>query len=561
MRVPTTTRLILVAGAALLASCTSKEGSAPSGDGGGTGGTVVIVMGGDANDLFPPFVSDATGRMVMDQVFDRLAEINDDLVTVGDKGFAPRLAKSWTWSPDSLSIAFSIDPRAKWHDGQPVRANDVAYSFKLFTDPAVGSLPAPTLANVDSVSVRDSLTAVVWFKRHTPEQFYDLAYQLVPVPEHIYGAVPLKQLRTSELTRKPIGTGRFRFVRWQPGQRIELIADTSNFRGRAKLDRVIITPVDPPTAATQLLAGQVDFVEAFPIDQASKLDSSAVARALAYPNLGYSFMGFNQYAPKTKTPHPIFSDSRVRRALSMAVDRHGMLHNIYGDAGHISHGPFPATVPYADTTIALPPYDTVAAKALLDSAGWLAGPNGVRLKGGRPLHFNLLGTTTSLFRMRYSVLIQEQLRRIGVQVTIDQNDGPTFFQRAQKGDFDAIMGSWNTDPSPSGIRQFWGTGAIGANGLNVLSYSNSHVDALIDSATAAFDPAVMKARAASAMRLIVQDVPAIWLYDVEYVDGINRRITIAPMRADEWWAHLADWMIPADKRIARDKIGLGQATP
>jgi ABC-type transport system substrate-binding protein len=107
-----------------LASCTSKDAPSASGS---TGGTVVITQPGDANAIFPPLVDDNTGRLVMDQVFDRLAEIDDKLVTVGDKGFTPRLAQKWTWAADSLSIAFSIDPRARWHDGsrRPVQFQDL----------------------------------------------------------------------------------------------------------------------------------------------------------------------------------------------------------------------------------------------------------------------------------------------------------------------------------------------------------------------------------------------------------------------------------------------------
>ena len=553
---------LIVVLAVAIASCTSNDQVAAGAAAGADGGTIVVAAAGDATTIFPPFANDETGSAVVELVFDRLADINDALVTVGDKSFSPRLARRWTWAPDSLSIAFALDPNARWHDGPRVTASDVRFSFKLLTDPKVGSSTAPTLGNIDSISVRDSLTPVVWFKKHTPEQFYDIAYQMLVVPEHVYGGIPLDQLRTSEKTRVPIGSGRFRFVRWNPGQRIELIADTANFRGRPKLDRVIITPIDAPTAATQLLAGQIDFAQAFPIDQVSRLDSSSVARAVAFPNMGYAWMGFNSRDPNAHgRPHPIFSDIRVRRALSMAVDRVGMLRNVYGNKGHLGHGPFPATASFADTTLRVPAYDTAAAKALLDSAGWRSGPTGLRMKNGRPLRFRLLGTTTSLFRMRYSVLLQEQFKRLGVQADIDQLDGKANYEKMAKGDFDAIMGAANTDPSPGGTKQFWATEAIGPTGLNVLSYSNRAVDALLDSSTASFDPARMKAYASRASQTIIDDAPAIWLYDITLVDGINRRITLAPMRPDAWWAHMDAWSIPADKRIDRDRLGLTQAKP
>ena len=552
--------LLVLAAAAVFTACSSKENS-PAG--GSSGGTMIVDASNDAVDVFPPYVGDQIGRMVQDLVFDRLAEIGPDLLTVGDKTFTPQLAKSWTWAPDSLSIAFSLDPRARWHDGRAVTANDVRYSFRTFVDPKVGSPVAPLLANVDSVSMRDSLTPVVWFKKHTPEQFYDVAYQLIIMPEHVYGAVPVEQLHTSPITRNPVGSGRFRFVKWDAGSRIELVADTSNYRGRAKLDRLIVTPVSEPAAAsTQVLSGQADFIFAFPIDQVSKLDSSKVARPVSLPQLAYAFMGMNQYDPKSKNnAHPIFSDVRVRRALSMAVDRVGMLRNVFGDKGRLAHGPFPMIVSFADSTLRLPPYDTTAAKALLDSAGWMVGGDGYRSKRGRQLHFNLLVPTSSAPRMRYAVLLQEQFRKIGARVDLDQLDPNAMNARQQAYDFDAIMAGFNTDPSPSGSKQNWSTAGIGPTGQNMLRYSNRTVDALLDSATSAFDPAQTKRHLTRAYQTLVDDVPAIWLYDYISIPAVNRRITTAPMRADEWWANLADWYIPADKRIDRDRIGLTPSKP
>ena len=122
------------------------------------GGTLIDATLGDAVDVFPPFVGDSTDESFRTWSSTGSPRSAPELTTIGDKGFTPRLAKSWTWAPDSLSIAFSIDPRARWHDGKPVTANDVRYSFKMFTDPKVGSPIAPLLTNIDSVSVRDSLT-------------------------------------------------------------------------------------------------------------------------------------------------------------------------------------------------------------------------------------------------------------------------------------------------------------------------------------------------------------------------------------------------------------------
>jgi peptide/nickel transport system substrate-binding protein len=551
-------RILAASLAASLAACSPTDRAATDAN---TGGTLVVVTGGDAGSLVPMLVGDALGRAVSDQLFDRLAEISQDLRTLpGDQGYTPRLAQRWTWSPDSLSIAFAIDPRARWHDGRSVRASDVRFTHQLAANPKTASTVAVNIANVDSVQVRDSLTAVVWFRRRTPEQFTDFVYQLPIIPEHVYGGIAPEQLRTAEQTRSPIGSGRFRFARWEAGARLEIVADTANYRGRPKLDRVIFTIArDPASAAAQILSGEADFYEVFPADQLSKLDSSAVARAAAAPTLGYTHMSMSVRDRKASNrPHAVLGERAVRRALSMALDRNAMIQNVFGTRGHLSHGPFPAVLASADTGLQPPPFDPTAAKALLDSAGWREpAPGGVRSKNGRPLRFSLMYPTSSVARSRYAVLIQQQLRNVGAQVDLEALEPRSaFFPRLFAGDFDAAMNTYNTDPGFSGARQSWSTAGIGENGQNYGRYSNPIVDKLLDSALATFDLEKAKAYSSRAYRQIMDDAPSIWLYDNYNIAGVHRRIELAPMRADGWWSGLAEWSIPRDKRIDRDRIGL-----
>jgi len=547
---------------ALLTAC-AGEGPKESGP---TGGTFIFAAPGDPVDVFPPFVTETSGGFVVDQVFDHLADISLDLKTLGDRAFTPRLAKSWTWAPDSLSITFSLDPRARWHDGKPVTAADVRYSVRVFTDPKAASPVASLLTNVDSASVKDSLTAVVWFKRHTPEQFYDIAYQLYVVPEHVYGSIPFDSLRVSAAARTPIGSGQFRFVQWKRQVRLELDADTANYHGRPGFDRVIMVPItDPATRRTQVLTGQADYTQNFAVDLLSQLDSSKVARSLYVPALQYAFMGFNLYAPKSNgQAHPLFGDVRVRRALSMALDRAAMLRSVWGEKGLPAHGPFPMTLSAADSTLKLPPYDTAAAGALLDSAGWVRGPDKMRSKHGVPMRFRLMYPSPSTPRRQYAVFIQDQLGRLGVRVDLESVDTQEFTAAIQPGksagNFDAILHGFGTDPSPTGMRQNWGTIGIGPQGQNFLHYSNAKVDALVDSMSVTTDPAKVKQYASRAFQQIIADAPAVWLYDLPEFDAVNRRITVGPLRADYWWRTLAQWSIPPDKRIARDSIGLN-STP
>ena len=420
------------------------------------------------------------------------------------------------------------------------------------------------ITNIDSVSVQDSLTAVAWFKKRTPEQFYDLVYQVVIVPEHVLGNTPAAQLQDGgrRAPRHRVGALPSRHVAARPSASSS-VADTANYRGRAKLDRVVIVHAPDfnrrrpasspatPTCSEQLRPEQIAKVAA---------DSQRCAcRALSDAQATRSWRS-TWWTPRQWTrPHPIFGDRAVRRALSMAVDRRAMLRNVFDTIGTLLYGPFPHALSVADTTLPQLPYDTLKARALLDSAGWLAGPDGIRVKNGRRLEFGLSTPSSSAARHQYAVLIQEAMRRVGASVRLDETDFATWAAKQGSHAFDAEMAIFDTDPSPSGFKQSWTTAGIARDGANYPAYSNPTVDALLDSATSSFDPARTRSYARRAFEIIIDDAPAIWLYEPPTVAGLHKRIRTTTLRADGCWSDLADWYIPAGERTARDQIGLRSA--
>jgi peptide/nickel transport system substrate-binding protein len=360
------------------------------------------------------------------------------------------------------------------------------------------------------------------------------------------------------VARKGIGSGRFRLAKWESGKSIELVADTANYRGRPKLDRLVYVPTpDFNTAVTRFFAGDADFFEQLRPEHLAKIAADTARRAVTYPNLGYAYLALNNRDGKQPDqPHPIFSERAVRRALTMAVDRRGMLKNVFGAYGVPVYGPFPHTLSVADTTLPQLQYDTARARALLDSAGWLPGPDGVRVKNGRRLEFGISTPVSSAARKQYSVLLQEAFKRVGVAAHIDEMDNAAFVAKNADHSFDTMIELYQTDPSPSGLRQSWSTSGIGKDGSNFASYSNPVVDALLDSAALTFDPSRTRAYARRAFETIIEDAPGIWLYEPPTVAGVHKRIRTTAMRADGYWSGMADWWIPAAERTARDKIGL-----
>ena len=522
------------------------------------GGTLVIATVGDPDHLVPPLVSSLQGAQIVAQLFDRLAEIGGKLNTVGDAGFEPRLARSWTWAPDSLLVRFAMDPRARWHDGRPVTARDVAFSFRLNADPRTASVVAPLLANVDSVTAPDSATAVVWFRRRGPQQFFDAVHQVHVLPEHLLRDVDPAQLAASDFAKQPVGSGRFRFVRWEHGARVELVADTSNWRGRPQLDRVIWAVHPDPGAATRsLVSGASDWWESVRGDGLAMVRGNPSLRAFAYPSLDQGYLAFNLRGDGGRGAHPILSDRAVRRALAAAIDRERVVRNVFDSAAVARSVPAPRALASGLPEPMGPAYDTARAARELEAAGWRdTDGDGIRERGGRKLSLRLLVHTTSAARRQLAVLIQEQLRQVGAEIVVDAQDPAAFAQSAQQGRWDATLEAWHADPDPRGILQRWGApGKDGRGGANTSGYRGAAFEALVDSASGTFDAARSAALYARAYAALADDAPAVWLFEVRNVAGVHRRIRPFPLRADAWWADLAEWRIPAAERTARDRAG------
>jgi peptide/nickel transport system substrate-binding protein len=507
------------------------------------GGSLVISAFADADLLLPPLTMTGQGLQVVDAVFDRL--VQPTVTPAGDATVAPSLARQWQWSADSLSIDFTLDARARWHDGVPVSASDVRFTFAAYTDSAVGSPYAQSLGNIDSVQVRAADRITVWFKRRSAQQFSDATTQMRILPAHLLDTVPRSTWKTSTFARRPVGSGRFKFSSWQAGARIEVVADSNNYRGRPGLDRVVwtITP-DPAAATMRLFAGDADFLESVRPDAAAEFPKHPDVALLRSPSLVYGFLQFNLRRPNhDDAPHPVFGDRALRRTLSVAVDRELIVRAVFDSLARVALGPMTRIQVGADTSAAPFTYDTARARRTLDSLGWRAAGAGVpRARGGVPLRFVTLVPSSSSQRLRIATLLQEQFKAVGVQMEIENVEFNTLNARLAKGDFDAAMMAIGADPELGGIRGVWSTSAGRARGgTNFGSYANARFDALLDTADAQPNGSTARAIYARAHREILDDAPAIWIYEPWNLSGARKSIHTVGVRPDGWWMQLGDW--------------------
>src|SRR5438094_238537 len=445
-----------------LIGCTARGGC--SGD---YCGTLVIAAAGEPDILLPPIIQLAIARDVSDQLFLKLADVGMSANTIGDDGFVPQLAARWDWT-DSVSLTFHLDPRAKWQDGVPVTAADVAFTFDIYSDSTVDSPSRSALREIVAVTARDSLTAVFRFRRPYAEMFYDAVYHMRVLPAHLLRDVPRTAWQAAPFGRQPIGDGPYRFVRWKAGESLELAADSTFFLGR---------------------------------------------------------------------PH-------LRRLILMALDREGMLHNVWGggDLAAVPPGPMPRLWSLWDSSLARNlAHDSVAAARLLAAQ---------RVRRA----FHLLVPTTSGLRRQYARLIQAQMQPFGWDVRIDELDLAVVQQRVGAGQFDAVLGAWYSGPSPiDGTLQNWTRRGFG--GLNPGRYDNPQLDRLLEGAARTRSREAATRQLRSAIALWNSDAPAAPLYAPDNVAAVNRRVSEVTIRPDSWLALVRMWRIPASQLSGRDRVG------
>jgi len=215
---------------------------------------------------------------------------------------------------------------------------------------------------------------------------------------------------------------------------------------------------------------------------------------------------------------------------------------VFDTLGLVAHGPATRILATSDTTLGIP-YDAQAAGRKLDSLGWKPGSDGVRARGRTPLAFALMVPTSSPIRMKIATLLQEQWRKIGATVRIDAIELNTFGGRMEERKFEALLNAWHIDPTPSSVREEWASSEIKKGGYNETSYRNPVFDAVIDSAIKEMNPVRSADLYRRAYRVLTDDAPALWIYELRNVQGASQRIQPVGIRPDAWWAGLAEWTV------------------
>jgi peptide/nickel transport system substrate-binding protein len=515
-------------------------------------GSIVIILGQEPATPVPTLLGAKANNDVSDLLFLRLARPGRALVTTDERTFEPQLARSWK-RRDSLTLSFELDPRARWHDGVPVTARDVVFSFARMRDSTVDPQRALLLRHLVGVTAEGDRRVVFHFRRAYPEQFYDATWHVQLLPAHLVDTIPPERFAASAFVRAPVGNGPYRWVRRDPGQKLELSGDPAFFLGAPKVDRVIFLLVrDPEAALNLLLDGSADAYEAVPPSSGpARLAANPALRLLTAPSFSVMYLLFNERAYGERSqPHPILADANVRRAIAMAIDRNPLIQSAFGAYGL----PALAPVPSAHWTYRIVPkgasYDPSAARALLRRQGWSDHDgDGVLDKNGMPLALRLNLPTTSAPRGAMAPQVQEQLRRLGIRVELARLDGPVWGQRRQHGEFDLDFSAAVMDPTPSGIVQSWS--CAGRAGSNYAQYCDPAVDSSLDRAI--YSPRSGEREWRAAYAALQHDAPAVFLASPRTVFALHRRFRDVTLRPESLYSDLWRWSVDPGHRLPRDR--------
>ncbi len=482
------------------------------------GGTIIVRAGGDITAFNPVTEGNVITNSQMPLLYDALVFPDPDTLQP-----TPNLATKWEVSPDSKTFTFTLKQGVKWHDGQPFTADDVKFAYELYMNPDSGSIRAASLSqNIAAITVKDPQTVVFTLKDVVASfMTIDVAYGIVP--KHLLGSIAPKDFKTGVFsTRKPVGTGPFKFKQQILGERVEFTGNPEYHRGATALDAYVYKVVkENAVTAQQLKTGELDFAS-ISQDFADDAKKQPNLNVVDYDTFTMLIQGYN--VDPAKGP-AIFQDVNVRQALCYAIDRQSIAQKIYSGYATVAVGTeSPVTWAYQPDKITTKyEYDPKKAVQLLDGTGWKAGTDGIRAKDGKRLSFTLYTVSGDPASASHMQVVQDAWKNIGVDMKLQLEEATIVVNRASKSfDYEMFFFGLTTTPEPDQTR-YWGSNQHGP-GANYYGYNNPKVDDLLMQGIRTLDIEQRKAIYVQAQNLIVADVPGFVSHFVKGIGAVNKRV-------------------------------------
>lgn len=496
--------------------------------------TLVIAAIGEPSSLLPPLVYGTVGRDITDQIFQRLANLPADASPLDPDGYQPALARSWE-RIDDRRWRFYLRPDVSWHDGQAFSAEDVRFSFDVFSDQTIDALALASVQDLE-VEVVDDHTVDIVFPSAGTEQLYDATFHVRIIPSHIWANFARDLWSADTATSKIVGTGPYRLVSWRRPTTLRLEASGMNGHEPAIRNLVWTFQNDPDAAANLVLSHEADVMEAMPPPRIAEGEDDPDLQVLRYPSAVYGFLAFN--LDGTSTNQTSLRDRNVRRALAMAIDREAMAHVAAGPGTVVPKGPMSSLLWINDVAIIQLPFDTAGTRETLEQSGWQRTGDYWE-RDGTPLAFDILIPSTSRSRQLLAEALQEAWRQQGVQASVTAVDFPIFIERLRERNFDSYIGAFLDEPSSRSLIDQWTR--AGWDGGNAGHYANPVFDSLVAEANTSLAAVDAKALWIEALSVLNEDAAALFLFNPVNAAVINAAVTNATINPYSWLADVDTW--------------------
>lgn len=467
------------------------------------------------------------GNCVADQMFERLVTCTHD----GE--YLPRLADSWEMADDHMSMTFHLNQNATWHDGEPVTAEDVVFTLKAVTSEKMNNYYRSKFVcvggtNSDGICADPSQLQVEAVDEHTvkiglstpkDEQtvLSTLCSFLYVLPQHILDTGDYSSINDSDFWSAPVGAGPFQFVRETAGEQLELTAYEDYYLGCPDFKTFVIKVVPAASLTAGLLNGDIDVVGAgnIPLSDWETVKSSDNLVAKSITSYSYQYMQFN-----LSDENDAFQDPAVRTAIDKAIDKQLMVNQLMAGEGLVAVGPMPEYHPYYNEDLVPNTYDPEAAKSELQTAGFDFGRT-----------YTLLVPQGNQVREQSALIIQQNLKDIGITIEIETYDFATVLEMMRNGEFDLglLGGGSNIDPFESAVIVKPGS----AQNYSLLTDSKWYDLAAAGDSLVDFDE--RKEAFDAFQAALVEDQPYIWLYHQNNLQAYSKRIAEIPMDDFIWY--------------------------
>jgi peptide/nickel transport system substrate-binding protein len=475
----------------------------------------VMIIESSPNNLDLRVGTDAQSERVGGQIFDALVKKDEHYE------LRPWLATSWE-QRDALTWVFHLRDGVRFHDGQPLEAQDVVYTIESLIDGSLVTAKGGNFAGVDRAVALDRLTVVVHMKRPDAGLLFNMS-------DGLFGVVPRGSGKDFGL--HPVGSGPFQFV--SAVQDKEVIVERNHdywadrvdtlpplLAGAQRIERIRFTVVpDTITSALELQKGSADLESnVVTLDMVHELENRPNLKVESGVGSLVVYVTFN-------VTDPLLKDKRVRQAVACAIHRQPIVDAILRGQARLANTLLPVGHWAAATgaELAQYPHDVARAQRLLDEAGFRARKDGVRLR------LTLKTSTDETTRLMAAVL-QQQLRAAGIALDIRSTEFGTFYADVTKGAFQIYALRWiGSNEDPDIFRYAYGTNSMPPKGGNRGHYSNPRLDALLTEASASSDRSVRKRDYVEVQQILAEELPSIpmWYPNNEVIHA-RRIVNVRP---------------------------------